>query len=345
MAKQNSRNWTADEVPSQTGRRVLITGANSGIGFEAALTLAQRGAEIILPARTLEKAQHAIARITSEVPSARLVPASLDLASQASVREFAEWYGQQYPGESLDLLINNAGVMAVPTRETTVDGFERQFATNFLGPFALTARLYPHLKQQPGTRIVVVSSSITKWAKLEFDNLQSERRYSPMNQAYGQSKLADSLFALELQRRLSDAGSAVIVTAAHPGYAITNLQTSGPGSGRSVFRIIASLLKPIASQNAHQGALPTLFAATAEQAQGGAYYGPDGLFELKGFPVPVEIPKRALDEEAANRLWTEAERLTGVSFRLPTSSAQRTLAGSPLPKATKPGFAPAKSLG
>lgn len=316
MTTSASGKWTANRIPSQSGRRVLITGANSGIGFETALELARRGAEIILPARTLAKANDAVSRIVQVCPGSAITPAVLDLASQASVQEFGAWFTQRFPGASLDLLINNAGVMAVPQRELTVDGFERQFATNFLGPFALTALLYPHLRQQAGSRIVIVSSSVTKFGKLEFDNLQSERRYSPMNQAYAQSKLADSLFALELQRRLSQAGSPVIVTAAHPGYAITNLQTSGPGEGLSAFRVIGNLLKPIASQDAHHGALPTLFAAVAPEAQPGGYYGPDGLFELKGFPRPVAIPRRAQDAVTAKRLWEEAEGLTGVRFNL-----------------------------
>jgi NAD(P)-dependent dehydrogenase (short-subunit alcohol dehydrogenase family) len=230
------KQWNAEFIPSQSGRRVLITGANSGIGFETARELARKGAEIILPARSMAKAKNAVDRIRSEIPSASIVPGVLDLASLASVREFAAWLSAQYPGPSIDLLINNAGVMAIPKREMTVDGYERQFATNFLGPFALTALLYSQVRQREGNRIVIVSSSVTKWAKIDFNNLQSERRYSPMAQAYGQSKLADSMFALELQRRLTKAGSPVIVTSAHPGYAITNLQTSGPGNGFSAFR-------------------------------------------------------------------------------------------------------------
>ena len=316
MAKNDSGKWTAERMPDQTGRLAVVTGANSGIGFETALELARKGAEVVLPARTMEKASDAVRRICAEVPGARVVPAVLDLASLASVRAFAGWFGERYPGQSLDLLINNAGVMAVPKRELTVDGYERQFATNFLGPFALTALLFPHLRPEAGTRVVIVSSSVTKWAKLEFDNLQSERRYRPLDQAYGQSKLADSLFALELQLRLHEAGSPVAVTAAHPGYAITNLQTSGPGDGRSVFRVIAALLKPFASQDARQGALPTLYAAVAPEAEAGGYYGPDGSFELKGYPVRVAIPKRAQDREVAKRLWSEAERMTGVRFEV-----------------------------
>jgi NAD(P)-dependent dehydrogenase (short-subunit alcohol dehydrogenase family) len=312
----NTNKWTAQLIAAQSGRRVLITGANSGIGFETARELARKGAEIVLPARSLEKANGAVDRIRREIPSANLIPQVLDLASQASVGEFAAWFAEHYPGPSIDLFIHNAGVMAIPKRELTVDGFERQFATNFLGPFALTALLYRHVRQQAGNRIVIVSSSVTKWAKIDFDNLQSERRYSPMAQAYGQSKLADSLFALELQRRMASAGSPVIVTSAHPGYAITNLQTSGPGKGFSALRIMIGILKPILSQDAAHGALPTLFAAVAPEAVPGGYYGPDGLFEAKGYPRDVSIPRRAQDHANAARLWGEAERLTGLAFRV-----------------------------
>jgi len=304
--------WTADRIPSQVGRRVLITGANSGIGFETALELARKGAEVVLPARSQQKADEAAARIRASVPSASVIPAIMDLASQQSVADFAAWFTQRFPGASLDLLISNAGVMAVPKRELTVDGFERQFATNFLGPFALTARLYRHVRQQHGSRIVIVSSSATKWARMEFDNLQSERRYSPMAQAYAQSKLADSIFALELHRRLTRVASQVTAMSAHPGYAITNLQTSGPGNGFSPFRLIGALLKPVLSQDAVHGALPTLFAAAAPEAIPGAYYGPDGLFELKGYPTSVKIPERATQD--GERLWETAEQLTGTKL-------------------------------
>ena len=308
--------WTAELIPSQSGRRVLITGANAGIGFETARELARKGAEVILPARSMAKAVDAVDRIRKEIPSASIIPGVLDLASQASVREFASWFSRQYPGPSIDLLINNAGVMAIPKRELTVDGFERQFATNFLGPFALTALLYPHVGQREGNRIVIVSSSVTKRAKIDFNNLQSEHRYRPMSQAYGQSKLADSLFALELQRRLTRAGSPVIVTSAHPGYAITNLQTSGPGTGLSPLRIVSAILKPLLSHDAAHGALPTLFAAVAPEAVPGGYYGPDGLFELKGYPKTVLIPTQAQDPRDAEHLWSKAEILTGIAFRI-----------------------------
>jgi NAD(P)-dependent dehydrogenase (short-subunit alcohol dehydrogenase family) len=307
--------WTTENIPSQTGRRILITGANSGIGWEAALELARRGAEIILPARTEAKAADAIARIRAQVPGAKLVPEILDLADLHSVQAFAARVVAMYPGQSLDLLINNAGVMAVPTRELTVDGYERQFATNYLGPFALTALLFWSIKPQAGSRVVTLASGVTNTAKLEFDNLQSQRRYSPIFQAYSQSKLADLIFQQELQRRLTAIGSPILSTGAHPGYAITNLQTSGPGENVPfLMRIGMMILKPLASQDAAHGALPTLFAATAPEAQPGGYYGPSGFQELKGHPVPAKITAAAKDVALAKRLWAESERLTRVTF-------------------------------
>jgi NAD(P)-dependent dehydrogenase (short-subunit alcohol dehydrogenase family) len=315
MTTKTNLKLTANDIPSQHGRRILITGGNSGIGYEAALELARHGAEVIMPARSLEKANDAITRIRREVPNAILTPGVLDLASLASVRAFATFIAENFPGQSLDLLINNAGVMAVPHRELTDDGYERQFATNYLGPFLLTALLYPQLKPQPGTRIVTVSSGVTNQGKIEFDNLQSERMYKPMFGAYSQSKLADLIFQLELQRRLTASGSPILSTGAHPGYAITNLQTSGPaGVVPLSFRIVEMILKPLISQDAAHGALPTLFAATSPAAIPCGYYGPSGFYELKGHPVPAKIAPAAKDLSLSKRLWTETERLTGVSF-------------------------------
>ena len=303
--------WTTKDIPSQAGRTAVITGANSGIGFEAAVALAHKGAELILPARTQRKADDAAARILKEVPHARLHPAILDLADLDSVHAFASRVTKRFPGESLDLLINNAGVMALPTREVTGDGFERQFATNYLGPFALTMLLLPSIKSIKGSRVVTVSSSASNQGKIEFDNLQSERVYKPMFQAYAQSKLADLIFALELQRRLKDSGSPILSTAAHPGYAVTNLQADHLPPG---LKLLITVMKPFLSQDAAHGALPTLYAAVAPEAVPGGYYGPDGIAELKGYPTAVPVPKAAIDSAIAKRLWTETERLTGVSF-------------------------------
>jgi NAD(P)-dependent dehydrogenase (short-subunit alcohol dehydrogenase family) len=303
--------WTTSNIPSQVGRRAVITGSNSGVGFEAALALAHKGAELILPARTHAKADDAVARILKRVPNAQLYPEILDLAELASVHAFASRVIERFPGQSLDLLINNAGVMALPTREVTKDGFERQFATNYLGPFALTGLLLPSIRQKAGSRVVTVSSSASKQGRIAFDNLQSEQIYKPMNQAYAQSKLADLIFSLELQRRLKAVGSPILSTAAHPGYAVTNLQADHLRLG---LKMLIAAMKPFLSHDAMQGALPTLYAAVAADAVAGGYYGPDGIAELKGYPTAVPVPKRALDGSVAKRLWVESERLTRVKF-------------------------------
>ena len=309
--------WTTANIPSQVGRRVLVTGANSGIGFEAALALSQKGAELILPARTQAKADDAVKHIREHVPNARIHSDILDLAEQTSVRAFARRVIDRFPGQSLNLLINNAGVMALPTRELTTDGFERQFATNYLGPFALTMLLLPSIRQVRGSRVVTVSSSASNQGKIEFDNLQSERVYKPMFQAYAQSKLADLIFSQELQRRLQAIGSPILSVAGHPGYAVTNLQADHLGLG---MKILINTMKPFLSQDAAHGALPMLYAAVAEEAEGGGYYGPDGIAELKGSPTAVRIPKSAMNDAVATRLWLESERLTGVKFGTLSSS-------------------------
>ncbi|QCO18621.1 SDR family NAD(P)-dependent oxidoreductase (plasmid) [Azospirillum brasilense] len=304
--------WTASNIPSQSGRRVVITGGNSGIGFHAALELARSGAEVILPARSEAKAEDAIRWIRAEVPQAKLTPALLDLSSLGSVRRFVDMIGDRFPGESIDLLINNAGVMALPQRELTEDGFERQFATNFLGPFALTALLFPRLKPTNGTRIVTLASLIAHEGRIDFDNLQSERKYAPLYGAYAQSKLADLIFALELQRRLSRAGSPIASIAAHPGIAATNLMAHFTG----LYKLLGRFLTPLIAQSAQQGALPELFAATSPEAAPGSYCGPDGARERKGFPAPAKLPAAAKDEALASRLWETAERLTGTRFEV-----------------------------
>jgi NAD(P)-dependent dehydrogenase (short-subunit alcohol dehydrogenase family) len=301
--------WTAADIPSQSGRRAIVTGANSGIGFHAALELARSGAEVVVPARTEAKTLDARTRICAQVPGGKVETAILDLADLASVRSFAASQVER----PLDLLINNAGVMAIPQRELTVDGFERQFGTNYLGPFALTALLLPALLRTEKPRVVTVSSSAAKMGKIKFDNLQSERSYSPMWGAYAQTKLADLMFAVELQRRIEAAGMTLMSVACHPGYAITNLQSTITGGP---MKLLSTLLAPIVSQDAAHGALPTLYAAVSAEAQPGGYYGPDGPLELKGSPVAVPIPSHAKDAAVAKRLWTVSEELTGVRFAL-----------------------------
>jgi NAD(P)-dependent dehydrogenase (short-subunit alcohol dehydrogenase family) len=296
--------WDAQHIGSQSGRRFVVTGGNSGIGWHTALELARAGGDVTLTARTAEKGEKAVERIRHDVPNAKVTAEILDLASLRSIREFTARVGQQ----PLDVLVNNAGVMAIPTRTLTADGFETQFGTNYLGPFALTALLLPALLRGNAPRVVTVSSGVARQAKIEFDNLQSERRYKPMFGTYSQSKLADLIFAMELQRR---AGTRLMSTAAHPGYAVTNLQTNEIDT---MSWIMTRLTKPILSQDAAHGALPTLYAAVAAEARPAGFYGPDRMMEMKGNPVEVPLPKQALDVDMAKRLWNVSEELTGIRF-------------------------------
>jgi NAD(P)-dependent dehydrogenase (short-subunit alcohol dehydrogenase family) len=307
MTPKKQAKWTSSDIPTQAGRRVIITGANSGIGWEAAVALARAGAEVVLAARTTAKGQDAADRIRRIVPAAKVQSSILDLASLKSVREFAAREGDQ----PLDLLINNAGTGGAPQRELTVDGFERVFGTNYLGPFALTGLLLPALLRTTSPRVVTVASSASKLGKIDFDNLQSERSYRPMWGAYSQAKLADLIFALEFQRRIDATGTPLISIACHPGYAITNLEKYTTGAG---MRLLTAILRPWASQDAAHGALPTLYAAVSPDAKPGGYYGPDGPLEATGYPVAVPVPKQAADTTVAKRLWMISEDLTSVSF-------------------------------
>jgi NAD(P)-dependent dehydrogenase (short-subunit alcohol dehydrogenase family) len=303
--------WTVADVPSQKGRLAVVTGANSGIGWYTALELARAGSEVILTTRTDAKGRDAVERIRRELPQAALRFELLDLASLPSVRTFAAKVG----GETkLDLLVNNAGVMSVPTRQVTEGGFELQFGTNFLGPFALTGLLMPVLQRAASPRVTTVSSGAANFGmkKINFDDLQSERSYGPWK-AYCQSKLADLMFALELARRSSERELRLLSDAAHPGYARTNLQTSGPGRSQN---LPEKMLAWILSQDAAQGALPTLRAATELDASQGSYYGPGRMFGMKGDPVLVSVPKPARDLAAAQRLWGVSEKLTGVQWHI-----------------------------
>jgi NAD(P)-dependent dehydrogenase (short-subunit alcohol dehydrogenase family) len=295
------------EIPSQVGRTAVVTGATGGLGYETALALAKAGSEVILTGRDDQKGRSALEKIRREVTGVRATYERLDLASLASVVDFAQ---RMHARHSLDLLINNAGVMALPRRQTTADGFEMQFGTNHLGHFALTARLMPLLRRASGPRVVSVSSLAHRTGSIDFDDLQGARVYSPWK-AYGQSKLACLMFALELQRRSDAAGWNLLSNAAHPGFARTNLFASGPGG---LVSLATGFAAPFFGHSAADGARPILFAATSPEARPGAYYGPGGFSELRGAPAPALIMPQAHDAAMAARLWEVSEKLAGTSF-------------------------------
>jgi NAD(P)-dependent dehydrogenase (short-subunit alcohol dehydrogenase family) len=302
------------EVPDQTGRLAVVTGANSGIGLEAARRLAAAGAAVVLAVRNAGKGAAAVEDIRGSHPDADVTVEALDLSSLASVRAFAAVMAER--GRSVDLLVNNAGIMAVPKREVTEDGFELQLGTNYLGHFALTGLLLPLLRRADAPRVVTLSSSAARFGRINLDDLQSEKHYGAWR-AYGQSKLADLIFAFELERRSVANGWNVVSNAAHPGSTHTNLQSTGPnlGTGKQGNGIIGVFMRfPGVSQDAAAGALPTLYAATSPDAVGSGYYGPNGFQELNGLPAPAHVPKRALDAATAVELWLRGERLTGVTF-------------------------------
>ena len=302
------KKWTASEIPPQKGRSAVITGTG-GLGYEDALALARAGGDVIIAGRNPQKGNEAVASIRSAVPSAKVSFEVLDLASLDSVQAFGERIAQQR--ESLDLLINNAGVMVPPTRQQTVDGFELQFATNYLGHFALTAHLMPLLLKGRDPRVISLSSVAARQGQINFADLQSKNSYVPM-QAYGQSKIACLMFALELQRR-SEAGKwGVESIAAHPGVSRTDLLHNAPG--RMSLSGLARTYLWFLFQPAAQGALPTLYAATSPEAVDGAYYGPDSLGETRGYPALAKIPPQAMDAAVARRLWDESETLACVAF-------------------------------
>jgi protochlorophyllide reductase len=293
--------WTVDDIPDQSGRLALVTGASSGLGLETARALLRRGATVLLGCRDSGRAEEARRHLLEAGDATgTLELLSLDLADLTSVaaaaRHLADAHGR------LDLLINNAGVMALP-RQLTRDGFERQFGTNHLGHFALTLLLLPLLRRRPGARVVTVTSGAQYFGRIPFDDLQGERRYDRW-QAYGQSKLANVMTALELQRRLEPEGAPVLSLAAHPGVARTNLQVaSAAASGGWLEPQLVRLLAPLA-QSAAAGSLPQLFAATAPAARGGGHYAPDGLGGLRGWPTEAPPAAAALDAEQCRRLWS-----------------------------------------
>lgn len=293
--------WTLADIRSLHGRLAVVTGANSGIGWHTAIELARAGSAVILATRTEAKGRDAVDRMRQEVPQAKVRAEVLDLASLRSVQIFAAKIDRE---AKLDLLVNNAGVMSVPTRQVTQDGFELQFGTNFLEPFALTMSLMPALMRAPSPKVTTVSSGAanTGLKRIKLGDLQWERSYGP-RRAYCQSKLADLMFALELGRRSASASPPLMSNAAHSGYARTNLQTSGPG--REQYRIEKVMAACMSHDTAH-GAMPTLLAATARDAVSGSYFAPNRMFQFKGEPVPVPIPKPAQDVAAARQLWERA---------------------------------------
>jgi NAD(P)-dependent dehydrogenase (short-subunit alcohol dehydrogenase family) len=301
--------YSVADIPNLAGKLAVVTGATGGLGYETALGLAGAGATVVVTGRNAQKGADALARIHAVHPGADIRYENLDLASLASVAEFAEKF--LTAGLPLDILINNAGVMALPERELTADGFERQFQTNYLGHFALTQRLLPALRKADAPRVVPLSSIAARSGAIDFGNLQSERRYNPMV-TYSQTKLACLMFAFELQRRSDANGWGLKSIAAHPGVSASSLIENGMGASS-----LASLAKRFVSfifQPVPQGALPTLFAATSSEAKAGGYYGPDGFAETRGLPTAAKPPRQSLDIAVARRLWEVSEDLTGLRF-------------------------------
>lgn len=303
-----STKWTAEQIPDQTGRLAIVTGANSGLGLVTARELARHGANVVVACRNVGKGEVAAKEITAVASANKPQVHQLDLGSLDSVRRFAGEFADQ----QVDLLINNAGVMMTPPR-TTSDGFELQFGTNHLGHFALTGLLLEALGRSDSGRIVTVSSLEHKAGKFDFDDLRHEHDYSPRG-AYQRSKLANAVFAIELDRRLREMRSTTISVFAHPGYSATNLQSTGP---TGIAKAAMAITNRVLAQSAERGALPTLYAATAPGVEGGEYYGPDGMGELRGFPTKVEAIPNAHRPDVAALLWQASEDLTAVRYLSP----------------------------
>jgi NAD(P)-dependent dehydrogenase (short-subunit alcohol dehydrogenase family) len=309
-------------VPDLSGRLAVVTGSNSGLGFGLARRLSAAGADVVMAIRNRAKGEAAIDEIRATVPNAKLTIKPLDLSSLARVAALGEELNAD--GRPIDILVNNAGVMTPPQRDTTTDGFELQFGSNHLGHFALTAHLLPLLRAADQARVVSLSSLAARRGRIHFDDPQFEKSYTPM-QAYGQSKLAVLMFARELDRRSKEAGWGIVSNAAHPGLTKTNLQISGPSRGRAKPSTMERLytlswrLTPFLWQEIDEGILPALYAATSPQAEGGAFYGPHGIYEAAGGGVTAaKVPARARDDADCRRLWEISERLTGVNYQNPS---------------------------
>ena len=306
--------WTADQIPDQSGRTAVVTGANSGLGLVIARELARAGAHVVLACRNMAKGATAKSEIEGSLANREVELHELDLGSLESVRSFADGFRAGHEG--LDLLVNNAGVMAAP-RSETADGFELHLGTNHLGHFALTGLLIGSMEGRDDARVVTLSSGAHRTGRIAFDNLDGRHRYFRWR-AYGQSKLANLLFMMELDRRLRGTGSTVRSVAAHPGYAATNLQSAAPPK---FDRIVMVVSNRVIAQSAEMGALPPLYAATYPGLEGGAYIGPDGIAEQRGYPKRVGMSAAARNEAVARRLWEVSEELTGVRFDLARAAA------------------------
>ena len=303
--------WTSDDIPDLSNKTIVVTGGNSGIGYEAALEFARKRAKVILACRDLGKARTAAAEITASSPTADVEVMALDLSSLASIRGFADAFHMRH--QALHVLCNNAGVMAIPYR-LTADGFEMQFGTNHLGHFALTGLLLDRLLATEGAKVVNVSSTAHRFGQIRFDDLQWRSGYSKWR-AYGQSKLANLLFTLELQRRADAAGAKLLSVACHPGYAATNLQAVGPRmQGSSLMEYLTGVGNKYLAQSAAMGALPTEYAAVAPEVHGADYIGPDGFAEQHGHPKKVGRSAAARDASSAKKLWDVSEQLTDVHY-------------------------------
>jgi len=307
--QNRNKNWTASQIPKRDSGLAVITGSTEGVGYEDALALSSSGWNVIMMGRNAQKGAESIAKIHRINPNANVSFEKIDLADLSSIKAFASRMISK--GQAIDLLINNAGVMTPPKRMETADGFELQFGTNHIGHFALTAQLLPLLRKSSGARVVTVSSVANREGVINFNDLQSESLYAPMK-AYGQSKLANLMFTLELQRQSEKHGWGITSIASHPGVSRTNLLITGAGRW-SVAGILRTLL-PFLFQPPAQGALPTLYAATSPEAKGGLYYGPNKMMETRGFPAIAKIPAQAEDVNASLKLWKLTEELAKVKF-------------------------------
>lgn len=305
----NNGRWTVDSMPYVSGKVAIVTGANSGIGYETVRALAGKGGRVIMACRSMEKGEAALEKIRAEQPDGAAELMGLDLADLSSVRRFAEEFLKSH--DRLHLLINNAGVMMMPKLSRTADGFEMQIGTNHLGHFALTGLLLEAISRTPGARVVTVSSLMHRLGRMHFDNLNADKSYSPLG-AYTASKLANLLFTYELQRRFESANVEAIAIASHPGFTATNLQRHS-----AFYRLLGKAI----AMRPRQGALPTLYAATEPGLEGGTYYGPGGLMEVWGYPKQVGYTRRSRDRADSERLWAESEKLTGVRYQWPAHDA------------------------